>query len=54
MRSAHTPPPFCQSFDYRCLNALLYALRGAAPDAPLLEFLRADELLVDIGERALW
>lgn len=38
-----------KSFDYRLLNQLVYALRGAPPDAALLEFLRVDELLVDIG-----
>ncbi|PRW60108.1 pyruvate dehydrogenase E1 beta subunit [Chlorella sorokiniana] len=42
-----------KSFDYRCLNALLYALRGVQPDAALLEFLRIDELLVDIGDDLL-
>lgn len=32
------------------LNLLLYALRGASPDSVLLEFLRVDEHLVDIGD----
>lgn len=32
------------------LNLLLYALRGQQPDAVLLEFLRVDEHLVDIGD----
>ncbi|KAL4458205.1 hypothetical protein ABPG75_013070 [Micractinium tetrahymenae] len=39
-----------KSFDYRLLNHLLYALRGVQPDEALLAFLRADELLVDMGD----
>lgn len=32
------------------LNLLLYALTGRSPDPVLLEFLRCDEHLVDIGD----
>ena len=32
------------------LNLLLYKLRGEEPDPKLLDFLRADEHLVDIGD----
>lgn len=32
------------------LNLLLYSLRKAEPDSKLLEFLRVDEHLVDIGD----
>ncbi len=32
------------------LNLLLYKLSGEEPDAGLLDFLRADEHLVDIGD----
>ncbi|CAL5221125.1 g3261 [Coccomyxa viridis] len=39
-----------KSFDYRVLNLLLYKLSGEEPDAGLLDFLRADEHLVDIGD----
>lgn len=39
-----------KSFDYRLLNHLLYALRGVQPDEAALAFLRADELLVDMGD----
>ena len=42
-----------KSFDYRLLNHLVYALRGVEPDSALLEFLRVDELLVDIGDDLL-
>lgn len=39
-----------KSFDYRLLNALLYALRGVPPDPRLDEFLRVDEMLTDIAD----
>ncbi|GAB4820398.1 hypothetical protein N2152v2_007444 [Parachlorella kessleri] len=39
-----------KSFDYRLLNLVLYALRCQPPDPLLLEFLRVDEHLVDIGD----
>ena len=42
-----------KSFDYRLCHHLLYALTQRQPDAALLAFLRADELLVDIGEEGL-
>ena len=32
------------------LNLLLYNLRGVEPDPKLIDFLRADEHLVDIGD----
>ena len=32
------------------LNLLLYSLREKEPDCKLLDFLRADEHLVDIGD----
>jgi hypothetical protein len=32
------------------LNLLLYSLRNEPPDCQLLEFLRIDEHLVDIGD----
>ena len=32
------------------LNLLLYKLRGEEPDSQLLDFLKADEHLVDIGD----
>lgn len=35
----------------RLLHHLLCALRGVQPDEALLAFLRADELLVDMGRR---
>ena len=40
-----------KSFDYRLLHYLVLALRGQEPDPTLLEFLRVDEMLVDIGEQ---
>lgn len=39
-----------KSFDYRVLNLVLFALRDADPSQQLMEFLRVDEMLLDIGD----
>ncbi|KAK9822916.1 hypothetical protein WJX74_004414 [Apatococcus lobatus] len=41
---------WAKSFDYRVLNLLLYQLTHKAVDEGLMDFLRLDEHLVDIGD----
>jgi len=39
-----------KSFDYRVMHLILWKLAGRQPHPSLLQFLRVDELLVDIGD----
>ena len=48
IRQSNPPPPYAAR--PQVLNLLLYALLRRSPDARLLEFLAADEQLVDIGD----